>query len=135
MIVSIEFLIASKRNRLRQTVKNLDPARLYSLKMIAADRQNLDKKQKLALAIELKGAEIIRDHSFRYVYPSNYGHTLGPYNRDHPAWFNFYRIVFRPKSESAVLTISDWENHTQSGGPSGQEIICNFIELQPFLEK
>jgi len=122
-------------NRISQLVKNLDPSRLYSLKLIAADRRHLGIKQELALSIDLKGAEIIDDQTFRFVYPSNYGHTLDPYDRDHPAWFNFYRIVFRPKSESTLLTISDWQNPVKQGGPAGQEISCNFIEIQPFLEK
>ncbi len=126
---------ARQPNIIRQKVKDLDPRRLYSLKLIAADMRHLDKKQELALSIMLDSVEIIKDQTFQFVYPSNYGHKLGPYNRNHPAWFNFYRIVFRPKSKTAELTISDWSNSTYSKGPPGQEVIFNFIEIQPFFEK
>jgi hypothetical protein len=122
-------------NIIRQKLKELDPARLYSLKLIAADVQHLDKKQELALSIKLNSVEIIKDQTFQFVYPSNYGHELGPYNRTHPAWFNFYRLVFRPKSKTAELTISDWSNSTHLKGPPDQEVIFNFIEIQPFYEK
>jgi hypothetical protein len=125
---------ARQPNIIRQKVKELDPTRLYSVKLIAADLQNLDKKQELAFSVDLDQVEIIKEHTFRFVYPSNYGHELAPYNRDHPAWFNFYRIVFRPKGRTAELKISDWNNRIKAGGPSGQEVIFNFIEIQPFLE-
>jgi len=126
---------AKKPNRIHQTVQNLEPGRLYSLKLIAADLNNLDQKQNLALSIDLEQVDIVKDYSFRFVYPSNYSHKLGPYNRENPAWFNFYRIVFRPKGKAAELVISDWSSPTHSKGPAGQEIVCNFIEIQPFYEK
>ncbi len=126
---------AKQPNIIRQKVKKLDPTRLYSLKLIAADLQDLHKKQELALSIKLDQVEIIKDYTFQFVYPSNYGHELGPYTRNHPAWFNFHRIVFRPKGKTAELTISDWSNSTHSNGPVGQEVICNFIEIHPFYEK
>jgi len=126
---------AKQPNTIRQQVKELDPSRLYSLKLIATDLQQLDKNQMLALLVQLDDVEIIKDYTFQFVYPNNYGHELGPYNRNHPAWFNFFRIVFRPQNNTAELTISDWKNPTDSGGPAGQELIFNFIEIQPFYEK
>jgi hypothetical protein len=126
---------AIQPNIIRQKVKELDPKRFYSLKLIATDLQHLDVKQKLSLSIQLDSVEIIKDHTFQFVYPSNYSHRLGSYNRNHPAWFNFYRIVFRPKKKTAELTISDWINLTHPKGPPGQELIFNFIEIQPFYQK
>ncbi len=35
---------------------------------------------------------------------------------------------------NATLTVSDWATDTQPGGPLGQELIYNFIEVQPYLE-
>ena len=32
------------------------------------------------------------------------------------------------------LIISDWINQSEPGGPVGQESVCNFVEIQPYLE-
>ncbi len=124
---------AKKPNTIRQTIKKLIPGKLYSLKLVAADKNKMDKKQKLALSIKLKGVEIIKDLSFLQIYPTNYGHEVGEITRDNPGWFNFYRIVFRPKSETAELSISDWMSPSQPKGPAGQEIIFNSVEVQPYF--
>ena len=126
---------AKKPNTISQTVKELEPGRLYSLKLVAIDKNNMDKKQKLALSIDLKKAKIIQESTFHYIYPSNYGHELGHITRNNPAWFNLNRIVFRSKSDTAELTVSDWTSPTQFGGPIEQEVIFNFIEIQPFYSK
>ena len=42
-------------------------------------------------------------------------------------------MVFRAKSGEARLTISDWVGEKQRGGPVGQELIFNFVEVEPFL--
>ena len=112
---------AKQPNTIRQKVKQLDPTRLYSLKLIASDLQHLNKEQKLSLSIKLDQVEIIDDFTFQFIVPGNK--------------VNFYRIVFRPKSETAELTISDWSNSLQLNGPVDQEIIFNFIEIQPFNAK
>ncbi len=119
-------------NRLGQTIKALEPGRLYSVKLISADFGDLHEKQTLALALSLDDADILPEHCFQYAYPSCYSHEEGPYTRDNPAHFNLHRVVFRPRSSSAVLTISDWASTEQPGGPAGQEIALNFVEVQPF---
>ena len=47
---------------------------------------------------------------------------------------NYHRLVFRAKDTTAKLTISDWADATTPGGPIGQEILYNFVEIQPYLE-
>ncbi len=119
-------------NRISQTVNALEPGRLYSVKAIAADIDNLDKKQTIALRIQVEGAEPVPDYGFSYAYPSNYAHEFGPYNRDHPAWFTFQRYVFRAGAETATLHIMDWIADDTPGGDAGQNVGFNFIEVQPF---
>jgi hypothetical protein len=121
-------------NRVSQTIKSLEPGRLYSLKLISADVGRLDEKQTLALSVEIRGAEPLDVYSFQFPYPSCYSHEAGPYTREHPAYFNFHRVVFRPETTTAELTISDWLAAEEPGGPIGQEIGFNFVEVQPFLE-
>ncbi|MFH1743072.1 MAG: hypothetical protein ABIH23_29045, partial [bacterium] len=125
---------ASGPNRVRQTVKNLKPGKLYSLKFFSADLQNLHEKQELAVSVDLGDVEIRDDLSFQFVYPSCYSHESGPYTQQNPAYMNYHRVVFRPKHHTTELTISDWASPTEPGGPIGQESVCNFVEIQPFLE-
>ncbi len=124
---------AKKPNTIRQTIKKLVPGKLYSLKLVATDKNNMGKKQKLALSIKLKGVEIVKNLSFLQVYPSNIDHIPPGFTPEHPGYFNFYRIVFRPKSETAELSISDWMSPAQPKGPIGQEIIFNSVEVQPYF--
>ena len=43
-------------------------------------------------------------------------------------------LVFRAKGPTARLTLSDWPAPTRrNGAPLGQELIFNFIEVEPFL--
>jgi hypothetical protein len=125
---------AQRPNRVAQAIKALKPGRLYSLKLLSADFQQLDKEQKLALAIDLPDAEILKEHGVQFVYPSCYSHEVKPYTREHPAYFNFHRVVFRPSRKTILLTISDWSGPNTPGGPIGQETMFNFVEVQPFHE-
>jgi hypothetical protein len=123
---------AKQPNRITQTIRALEPGRLYSVKLISADFGQLDKSQQLALSIDITDAEILKEYGFQFVYPSCYSHEVKPYTRDHPAYFNFHRMVFRPKNATAGLVIRDWATQTEHSGPVGQEIAFNFVEVQPF---
>lgn len=125
---------AAGPNRISQQLRALEPGRIYSLKLIAADTERLHEKQTLGLSPEIRGAEKIEALSFQFAYPSCYSHEVGPYTREKPAYFTFYHVVFRAPSGRANLVISDWANATRPGGPIGQAIGSNFAEVQPFLE-
>ncbi|HNR29594.1 MAG TPA: hypothetical protein PKI11_01780 [Candidatus Hydrogenedentes bacterium] len=118
-------------NTVRQTLRELEPGRLYSVKLISADRDNLDARQTLGIAITVEGSESLDEYGFQYAYPSCYSHELGPYNSANPAWFNFHRIVFRAHGETAMLSITDWPEGAP-GGSVGHKTAFNFVEVQPF---
>ena len=46
---------------------------------------------------------------------------------------NHHRPVFRAKEPTARLTIFDWADGATPGGPTGQETVVNFVEIQPYL--
>jgi Glycosyl hydrolases family 2, sugar binding domain len=121
-------------NQVRQTLRELKPGKLYSLKLISSDIGQLDLKQAVSLRIDIEGVDVLEQHGFEHTYPINYAHTLEPYTREHPAYFTFRRVVFRPRSETAELTISDWAGTNEPGGTVGQKTAFNFVEVQPFLE-
>ena len=125
---------ANAPNRIRQTVKNLVPGRLYSLKLLSSDLAKLDVQQTVSLNVQIDGAETIAPYGFEYTYPINYAHELPPYTREHPAYFTFRRMVFRPAGNTAELILSDATKDGVALGPVGQETAFNFIEIQPFIE-
>jgi hypothetical protein len=47
----------------------------------------------------------------------------------------FHWRVFRAKGTTAKLTISDWAGDSDPGGPIGQELMYNFIEIQPYYSE
>jgi hypothetical protein len=119
-------------NRVSQAIKDLKPGRLYSLKMFSGDFRDLSARQKHAIAVELTNVEVLRDKSFQHVFPSCYSHHWGPFNDKKPAWMNYHWIVFRAKGTEGTLSISDWLTDREPGGPTGQELMMNFVEIQPY---
>ncbi len=130
---------AAGPNRFTQSIKALEPGRLYSLKMFTADYtefiQGKSVEQKPEVSMKIEGGELIPDKCFAEVFSSGkIGHVYGSFNRDNPLWVTFHRLVFRANNTEGTLTVSDWPSDTAAGGPIGQELMYNFLELQPYLE-
>jgi hypothetical protein len=122
-----------KPNRLRQTVKDLEPGRLYSLKLISGDLAHPDQEPVSPPSICLENVEVVEDLGFRHVFRAGGSckdESTG--NAYSSPYMNYHRIVFRPKGRSSELVISDWKSETESGAPEGQELVCNFVQLQPY---
>jgi hypothetical protein len=51
-----------------------------------------------------------------------------------PFWMTYHYLRFRATGPTAKLVISDWAKPDAPGAPSSQELILNFVELQPVLE-
>ena len=85
---------ASRPNSFSQQIRDLTPGRLYSMKMITADHQNLvqgkSEKVKNAVNITLGNVDIIPGpkKSFQYTFPNSYAHRLGKFNKVHKYWMN-----------------------------------------------
>ena len=62
-------------------------------------------------------------------------HVLGKFDHSYPFYMNYHWRVFRANAATAQLTVSDWATPTDPGGPEGQEIVYNFLELQPYLQR
>jgi len=69
---------------------------------------------------------------------------VGKFTKEDPLWMNYHWRVFRAKSLTARLTVTDWKDqlqpgewhwHDASGTRVGQELVINFLELQPYLGK
>jgi len=126
-------------NRFSQPIRNLTPGRLYSLKLLTADygelQQGRSQPQKHAVALTLDGASVDAAKSFQYVIAHNYAHSFGPFNEQNKAWLNLHYRLFRPRGQTVEMSVSDWANLDAPGGPADQELMFNFIEVQPYLEE
>jgi len=123
---------SKKQNLFSQQIKDLEPGRLYSMKMIVTDYEDLiagkseaKEEQKFAVNIKIEGAEIDANKQTVQIYKSH-RHVPG-------IWLNYHWLFFRAKGETAKLLISDWASEKEPTGPIGQELIYNFIEIQPYL--
>jgi hypothetical protein len=47
--------------------------------------------------------------------------------------WNYTYLVFQATKPTALLEISDWVDKKTCGGPVGQELLFDFIEVQPFF--
>jgi hypothetical protein len=122
-------------NVFSQTIKDLEPGRLYSMKMFTCDYNDLihPKKKTLGEAnpfigrVELEGVELDTKRSFTEPYASNPEPPI-------PVWITYHWKVFRAKGPTAKLTVSDWPGEGKPSGPFGQEQTFNFLEIQPYHE-
>lgn len=124
--------VKQKPNIISQKIKNLSPTRLYSLKVYNADFENFEARKRISISIQLVGVEVLdkksSDEVFLYDTINN--------RKGEPVricWNRHYR-VFRAKTSSGELILSDWKSSIDAGGPENQEIIWDFIELQPYFE-
>jgi len=129
---------AERANAISQPIRNLNPGKLYSVKLISGDYGDLvngrSAQREHVLSITVEGGDILPDRTFRSVVPNNYAHQLDPFAGDNKYWFNYHQTVFRAKGPAARLTISDWAGPSEPGGPIGQELLYNFVEVQPYFE-
>ncbi|MDZ4858378.1 MAG: LamG domain-containing protein [Candidatus Hydrogenedentes bacterium] len=118
-------------NTASQVIKNLRARELYSVKMLAADHQAMQQGMDWTRApiatharVTIVGAELLPDRSFI----SSVGSERGP------QMFDYHRLVFRANNRTATLKISDWASDEAPVGAIGQELMFNFIEVQPYFD-
>ncbi len=122
-------------NQFSQTIKNLEPGRLYSMKMFSCDYQDLvHPKQKKVEEVSpflgnvtIDGVDIDTHRSFTEMYSSNPEPPI-------PVWITYHWKVFRAKGPTATLSVSDWPSDKKANAPFGQEQVFNFLEIQPYHE-
>jgi hypothetical protein len=122
-------------NTFSQTIKNLQPGRLYSMKMFSCDYNDLvnpkARKREEALrftgAVSLEGVEVDARRSFAEMYASNPEPRI-------PVWITYHWKVFRAKGATAKLVVSDWSGEKEGGDTFGEEQAFNFLEIQPYHE-
>ena len=122
-------------NQISQDIKKLQPGRVYSLKMYTGDRRDLSVRTKHAVSIRIENAEVLTDRAIDHVFANSYSHHVEPYDRQHKAWMNYHVRLFRATGTTARLFVSDWNHGAEAGKTTGQELMINFIEVQPYFER
>ena len=121
-------------NRFSQEIKNLQPGRLYSFYMFSGDRKDMSKKEEHAVRIQFENATLIPEKGYTYVHTNVGGsRAYPPYSEEGSAWLNYHYRVFRANGNSAKLSVSDWTSGEEPDGPIGQELMYNFISVQPYF--
>ena len=117
-----------KANVARQTVKNLQSGRLYSLRMFSGDpaTTGLTTRQLYAHSVRIHGAELLTNECRQDVQRGDRA------VRGSICW-NYTHIVFKATKPTAMLEVSDWVDQETRGGPVGQELIFDFMQVQPFF--
>lgn len=126
---------AKGANVFSQAIRNLEPGRLYSLKMFSCDYQDLvnpqakkvEEASKFIGQVVIEGVDVDPKRSFTEAYASSPEPGI-------PVWITYHWKVFRARGTSATLTVSDWPQEKDSAGPVGQEQTFNFLEIQPYHE-
>jgi hypothetical protein len=122
-------------NAFSQTIKNLEPGRLYSMKMFSCDYNDLvnpttktmEEANKFMGKVVLEGVDVDPARSFTEMYASNPEPRI-------PVWITYHWKVFRATATTAKAIVTDWENEKETTGPFGQEQAFNFLEIQPYHE-
>jgi hypothetical protein len=123
-------------NSFSQAINDLEPGKLYSMKMFTCDYQDLvnpkakkiEEASKFRGSITIEGVDIDPARSFSEMYASSPEPPI-------PVWITYHWKVFRARATTATLIVTDWPAaRNEPAGPFGQEQTFNFVEIQPYHE-
>ncbi len=117
-------------NTFTQEIRDLQPGRLYTFRMMVCDYQDLSKRDNPEFRIKLENVERIPEESFSTVFPDE--SFIFP--DQHDTWLTYSWHLFRAKDKSAHVTITDWKSDDEPGGPQGQQLIFNFLQVHPYFD-
>ncbi len=118
----------NKPNRITQEIRDLQPGRLYTFRMMSCDYEDVSKRVKQAVSIQLENVTVIPDKSFTAIIPSASYVDI----KTNDTWLNYYSYQFRANGQSARVTVTDWSSEQGPGGPIGQQLMFNFLQVQPY---
>ena len=126
---------AEKPNSFSQEIKALEPGRVYTFRMFTGDYKDLSKKQKHAVTVKLDNVTLVPGRSFTHICANCYSHHHGPFNRTHKAWMNYHWYLFRATGKTGRVTVTDWAGDDNPGGPVGQQLMFNFLQVHPYFPR
>ncbi len=118
-----------------QTITGLEPGRSYSLRFATLWYEDL---------YNLRGDtyDYVRDHSVHATLDGvdlvDGSSVVVACDSTWPAsgvWVNQHRQRFVARSETATLTLSDWQSETDPGGEVWETFFFNFVQVQPYFDE
>ncbi|MAV37434.1 MAG: hypothetical protein CMJ59_18485 [Planctomycetaceae bacterium] len=127
---------ANRPNTLTRRIENLRPGRRYVFRMMTGDYQDMSNAEKHAVAVKLENATVIPGRSFTHLFPNPPWHKAPPYDGEaNQAWMNYHWVLFRADGETARVTITDWTDEREPGGPIGQQLMLNYLQVHPYYPR
>jgi hypothetical protein len=132
---------AAKANVVTQKLTGLTPGKPYLLRFVVADFADLKtgkskgrQGERYALTAVLGDSAVVPEKSFVHVNTASRC-PVEPFVGDNPFCANLHQLVFRPSTAAVELRLSDWASATVPGGPVGQELIVNYVQVLPYFEE
>lgn len=123
-------LILQERQSAAQTVRNLEPGRMYIAKAISARMPDLTSGRSFpelhAINLTISGGNILPELTFQQAVAA-VGQRRAPFNDENPLWLNCHQVCFRAVSTAATVHVR--------AGETGAALAVNFIEVQPYYSK
>lgn len=128
---------SSHPNTFSQKIRNLKPGKLYSLRFITGDYQDLVQEKSRAykhgLSVKISDVKMLPAKTFDAITQNSWGRPYKSFDRAHRYYQSYHQRIFRAKSTTADLTFSDWTEDGKPAGPAGEELIWNFIQVKPYI--
>ena len=120
---------ATKPNEISQEIRNLQPGRYYSVRVYTGDRANLHRWQIHNVSIRIPDAREVPNLTMHMPWMHRPAEKFG----NKPTYPCYHRVVFQAVKSTARLVISDWHSPGVPTGPVGQELLFNFVQVEPYL--
>jgi hypothetical protein len=127
---------AGNPNRISQELQDLEPGRLYTFRMMAGDYGDMSKEEEPAVHVTLENVTHLPEKSFTHLFHNPPHRKHPPYDGEETkAWHTYHWHLFRARSDTARVTITDWASDKDSGGPIGQKLVFNYIQVHPYYSE
>ena len=125
---------AARPNRFSQELTNLQPGRWYTFRMMTANLDDLSKQVKPAVRVTIDGVKLAPERSFTQLIHNPTWRKVPPFDGERrKAWHTYHWHLFQAQGKTARLTISDWLESTTAGGPVGQQLAFNYLQVHPYF--
>ena len=130
----------SRPNRFSQEIRNLEAGGLYLVRLWVGDYAELlageSRDEPRAVGLRVDGAEAWDGWYRSQAYEGDeftFASYLPPFSADNRYHFRIHQLVFRAEGPTARLVVEDWKSDSQAGGPVGQELMFNMIDVHSYF--
>ena len=119
-------------NIVSQEIRNLEPGRFYSVKMLVGRHDLPTHSGRRWAWIEVEGAEKVPSQLIQGMYSAKSDDAQKRFGQAE-TFFTWHRTVFRATAPTAVLKIYDWYRPAYRKGPAGEETAVSLVQVEPYL--